>query len=145
MRLTESAGNERDQNRCRHDHDEPNQCCPASLHEIPSARMRKTGTGRTVDPMSWEFAGAIASLLLAAGAYLRSRSPGGFYDAQVYGMTPRSHRAYAAVALAFAFAFFVAGLVWPRGAATIWIGAAFVLFAVFYLSSYLRGASEDDD
>jgi hypothetical protein len=95
--------------------------------------------------MSWDLAGAIASLLLAAAAYLRSRGPGGFYDAQVYGMTPRTHRAYAAVALAFSLGFFATGRWWPSSGATIWLGAAFVLVAVFYLSSYLRGAYEDDD
>jgi peptidoglycan biosynthesis protein MviN/MurJ (putative lipid II flippase) len=107
--------------------------------------MRETRIPRSVDAMGWDLAGAIASLLLAAAAYIRSRGAGGFYDAQVYGMTPATHRSYAATALAFALAFFAAGLWWPSGSATIWIGAAFVLFAVFYLTSYLRGASEDDD
>jgi hypothetical protein len=95
--------------------------------------------------MSWDDAGAIASLLLGAAAYLRGRGPGGFYDAQVYGMTPRTHRAFAVASLVFSLAFFAVGRWWPSGAATIWVGAAFVLFAVFYLSSYLRGAYEDED
>jgi hypothetical protein len=95
--------------------------------------------------MSWDLGGAAASLLLGAAAYLRSRRPGGFYDAQVYGMAPSAHRAYAAGSLAFSAAFFAAGLWLPRSTATIWLGAAFVLFAVFYLSSFLRGAYEDED
>ena len=95
--------------------------------------------------MTWELALAIASLLLALAAYLQSRSSGGFYDAEVYGMTPLAHRRYAAIALAFALAFFAAAVWWPRGPATIWLGAAFVLFAVIYLTSFLRGATETDD
>jgi hypothetical protein len=95
--------------------------------------------------MTWELALALASLLLAATAYMRSRTAGGFYDAEVYGMTPVAHRCYAAIALAFALAFFAVAVWWPRSAATIWLGAAFVLFAVIYLTSFLRGAAESDD
>ena len=61
---------------------------------IPAARCR------IIAPMTWELALAIASLLLAATAYVRSRTAGGFYDAEVYGMTPVAHRRYAAIALA---------------------------------------------
>jgi len=60
-------------------------------------------------------------------------------------MTPIAHRRYALVASAFAFAFFAAALWWPRSGATIWLFSAFVLFAVFYLTSFLRGAHETDD
>lgn len=95
--------------------------------------------------MTWELALAIASLLLAAAAYLRSRSAGGFYDAEVYGMTPRTHLRFAAIALAFALAFFAVAVWAPRSVATIWLGAAFVLFAVIYLTSFVRGATESDD
>ena len=95
--------------------------------------------------MSWELAGAIASILLGATAYVRSRGSGGFYDNEVYGMTAHTHQRYALAAAAFALAFFAAGWWWPRTGATIWLFAAFVLFAVFYLTSYLHGASESDD
>jgi len=106
---------------------------------IPAARRR------IMVRMGWDIAGALASILLAAAAAARSRSAGGFYDAEVYGMTPDTHRRYALIASAFAVAFFAIARWWPRSAATIWLFAAFVLFAVFYLSSYLRGASESDD
>jgi hypothetical protein len=106
---------------------------------IPAARRR------IIASMGWDVAGAIASLLLALAAQARSRSAGGFYDAEVYGMTPYSHRRYALIALGFALAFFAVARWWPRSAATIWVFAAFVLFAVFYLTSYLRGADESDD
>ena len=88
--------------------------------------------------------GSTIALLLAAAAYLRARGRGGFYDRDVYGMTAKTHRTYAGIALAFAGAFAVAAA-WFASTATIWLYAAFVLFAVFYLTSYLRGAHEDDE
>lgn len=91
-----------------------------------------------------DFVGAFVSLLLAAAAYLRSRGTGGFYDRDVYGMTEASHRRYALMALAFGVAFAIAAE-WFAGIATVWLYAGFVLFAVFYLTSYLRGAHEDDE
>jgi hypothetical protein len=106
---------------------------------IPAARRR------IIVSMIWELLLAIASLLLAVAAYARSRTAGGFYDADVYGMTPQAHGRYAAIALGFALAFFAVALWWPRSAATIWLGAAFVLFAVIYVTSFLRGATESDD
>ena len=95
--------------------------------------------------MNWDVTGAIASILLALVAQVRSRTAGGFYDAEVYGMTPSAHRRYSLIALAFAAAFFAVDRWWPRSAATIWLGAAFVLFAVIYATSFLRGAAESDD
>jgi hypothetical protein len=106
---------------------------------IPAARRR------IIAAVNWDITGAIASILLAAVAQARSRTAGGFYDAEVYGMTPNAHRRYSLIALAFAIAFFAVGLWWPRSAATIWLGAAFVLFAVIYVTSFLRGAAESDD
>jgi hypothetical protein len=88
--------------------------------------------------------GSLVAVLLAVAACLRSRGSGGFYDRDVYGMTAKTHRLYAAVALAFA-AVFAAAAAWFAAAATVWLYAAFVLFAVFYLTSYLRGAHEDDE
>ena len=95
--------------------------------------------------MTWPIAGALASLLLAAVAYQRSRAPGGFYDRDVYGMTPVAHRRYAVLGAAFALAYLSLAGWAPQSAATIWLSAAFVLVAVFYLTSFLRGASGDDD
>lgn len=95
--------------------------------------------------MSWELGGALASILLSAAAYLRSRGTGGFYDAEVYGMTAATHRRYAAAGAIFAVVFFALALFAPGGAATIWVFAAFVLVAVFYITSYLRGASDEDE
>jgi len=73
----------------------------------------------------------------------RSRTAGGYYDTDVYGMTPAAHRTYAASAFAFFIAFI---FTWWFRASTIafYLFAAFVLFALFYLTSFLRGAHEDD-
>jgi small-conductance mechanosensitive channel len=106
---------------------------------IPAARRG------IIEPMGWELGGALASVLLGATALLRSRGAGGFYDADVYGMTPVTHRRYAFAAAIFAVAFFALAVWAPGGAATIWVLAAFVLIAVFYITSYLRGASDSDD
>ncbi len=95
--------------------------------------------------MNAEIIGVIAALLLAGGAYLRSRGPGGFYDAGIYGMTAIAHRRYALTALGFAAAFGALARWFPGGGATLLLWAAFVLFAVFYVTSYLRGAHDDDE
>jgi hypothetical protein len=91
-----------------------------------------------------DFIGSIVALLLAAFAYLRSRAPGGFYDREIYGMTPSTHRAYGSISIIFTVVFAYAAVHFPDSA-TVWLYAAFVLFAIFYLTSYLRGAQEDDE
>lgn len=91
-----------------------------------------------------DIAGFVVASLLGAFAYIRSRRPGGFYDREIYGMIPRTHRTYAAISLLFALAFGVSAR-WFADVATVWLYAAFVLFGIFYLTSYLRGAQEDDE
>ena len=51
--------------------------------------------------VTWSIAGLIASALVAAAAFIRSRGPGGFYDRDVYGMTARAHLRYAIASAAF--------------------------------------------
>ncbi len=92
----------------------------------------------------WNTAGLIAASIVMAIAFVRSRTRGGFYDADVYGMTARTHRTYALVAGFFALAF-AATYALPWRAAPVWLLAAFVPFALLYLTSFLRGAYEDDD
>jgi hypothetical protein len=95
-------------------------------------------------PMAWSIAGVLLSLALAVFALTRSRTPGGFYDAEIYGMTPVSHRRYALVAVCFALVF-AATLALHAGALALWTFAAMTVVAVLYLSSFLRGFTEDDD
>jgi hypothetical protein len=100
--------------------------------------------GANVPSVTADLIGTFVALLLGGIAYRRSRGTGGFYDRDVYGMTARTHLRYALAALAFAVAF-AATARWFAQTATVWVYAAFVLFAVFYLTSYLRGAHEDDE
>ena len=90
----------------------------------------------------WNVLGLIIALGVAAIAWRRSRSPGGFYDHVVYAVTPSAHRRYALVSLAFAFYFAVA---YVARAATAGIAglALYALIAVFYATSFLRGASDE--
>ncbi len=94
--------------------------------------------------MIWSLLGVGLCVALAAAAWFRSRSGGGYYDASVYGMTEATHRRYAIVALGLAALF--AGIA-ATGASAILIPtfAAFALLAVFYGTSFLRGFTDDDD
>ncbi len=94
--------------------------------------------------MLWSIGGLITSLAIAVLAAARSRSAGGYYDADVYGMTPRTHRSYAAIALAFA-ALFALTLAVRSSSLRFWVLASAALFDLFYLTSYLRGAHESDE
>ncbi len=111
---------------------------------MPRTEQAQTRPRGEAARMLWGWIGFVISLGTALLAFGRSRAPGGFYDADVYGMTPRSHRRYAAIALAFTLAF-TATLVVVRNASLVfWLLASAVLFDLFYLTSYLRGAHEDD-
>jgi len=93
--------------------------------------------------MWWSIAGTIAALIVAVLAIGRSRSAGGYYDTEVYGMTPVAHRRYATIAVGFAI-FFLA-MIALHATTIAWAGlAAFTIFAIFYLTSFLRGFSDDD-
>lgn len=94
--------------------------------------------------MAWSLAGLAGALALAAVAWWRSRSPGGFYDREVYGMSARSHRRYAAIGLMFA-AYFAATLAWGLGTAGIAGLALYAVVAVFYATSFLQGAPDRDE
>ena len=90
----------------------------------------------------------IAVLVLALGitvtALLRSRSAGGFYAEQWYAMSAALHRRYAAISLAFS-AFFAVSYAYGLATAGIAGLALYALIAVFYLSSFLRGAPDRDE
>ncbi len=93
--------------------------------------------------MIWGVLGVVVSGIIALFALQRSRTPGGYYDTDVYGMTPATHRTYATTAGAF-FAAFIFTCLLRAGTIGFYLFAAFVLFALFYLTSFLRGAHEDD-
>jgi hypothetical protein len=93
--------------------------------------------------MIWSLAGLVLAVAIALCAWYRSRMKGGFYDAQVYGMTAASHRRYAVVSLAFA-AYFASTLGLHLETAGIAGLALYALVAVFYATSFLRGFADDD-
>jgi len=94
--------------------------------------------------MVWSITGLTIAVSVAALAWRRSRSPGGFYAHHVYGMDERAHRRYAAVSLAFAtyFAITLAGRFDAAGIAGL---ALYALVAVMYGTSFLRGAGDRDE
>lgn len=82
------------------------------------------------------------ALAIAAIAWRRGRAPGGFYDAQVYGMTPDTHRRYAWTSLGFALAFALM-LGFQIFAVDTLVLAAYTVVAIVYVTSFLRGASDE--
>ena len=110
---------------------------------FPARSQAQTVSATNRTSVGWSVLGAVIAGILAGLAFVRSRAPGGFYDADVYGMTPVVHRRYVWTALAFFAAFLCSA--WSRADTIgIWLLAAFVLVAIFYLTSFLRGAHEDD-
>jgi hypothetical protein len=94
--------------------------------------------------MMYSIAGLVLALGVAAAAWRHSRRAGGFYDAQIYGMDRAMHRRYCTISLGFAAFFALAYALHLYGAG---IGALtlYVLVAVFYASSFLRGAADADE
>jgi len=90
----------------------------------------------------WNAVGLGISVVVAIAALARASARAGHYDGAVYGMTPAIHRRYAYVALVLALAFVVA-FAWPAMPTVVPLGAI-VLVALFYLTSFLRGAEADD-
>ena len=120
---------------------------PSSLlsdKDFPAWSQAQTPKLAKRPSMGWSVLGAVLAGIIAVFAFRRSRTPGGFYDTDVYGMTARTHRAYATAGTLFVIAFLVA-TAFGSGTMAIWIFAPFVLFAVFYVTSFLRGAHEDDE
>jgi hypothetical protein len=93
--------------------------------------------------MMWASLGLVLSALVAVAAAWRSaRRSTNYYEVDVYGMTPASHRKYAAVSLVFA-AVFVAALFTPLVPAVPLL-AVYAVIAIFYLSSFVRGFSDEE-
>ena len=92
--------------------------------------------------MAWSIVGLSICLLIGAFAAWRSLRPAGTYDGEEYGMTPSAHRGYLAVELLLAL-LFVGTLVARADWLALWFLAFAVLLDVFYLTSFLRGWSEE--
>lgn len=92
--------------------------------------------------MIWSAGGIAVALVVAAVAWRCSRSPGGFYDREVYGMSSSNHRRYAIVSLAFA-AYFAAMYALRLETAGIAGLALYALIAILYAASFLQGAPDE--
>jgi len=92
--------------------------------------------------MLYSAAGIVAECIVAVIGWRCSRSPGGFYDREVYGMTRGMHRRYAAASLAFALYFAIAYALHLDAAGIAGL-ALYALVAVFYAASFLQGAADE--
>jgi hypothetical protein len=86
--------------------------------------------------------GLLLAVFVAGFAWWRSgRVSTNYYETQVYGMTPRTHRLYAIVSLVFAAVF--AGAFFVSVLPVVPLLAVYVLVFVFYFSSFARGFSDE--
>jgi hypothetical protein len=85
--------------------------------------------------------GALAALILGIVSW-RATGAQSFYASEVYGMTPRSHRLFALLCLVFACAFGLTAAWRLLPAAVVW--ALFLIAALLYGTSFLRGYADDD-
>jgi hypothetical protein len=90
----------------------------------------------------WSLAGLILAIALSAIAWRRSAATAGYYDGQVYGMTPAIHRRYAAIGVAFALVFALAASMRFETTGIVAL-AVFTPLAIFYATSFLRGADDE--
>ena len=86
--------------------------------------------------------GAVVALLAAATAW-RQRRRRSFYATEVYAITDRTHQRFIVTSLAFALAF--ALLAWRWEAAATPVLAVYAVLAILYFSSFVRGASGEDE
>lgn len=92
----------------------------------------------------WNVVGLALALLMAGIAFFRSGARGGYYDAELYGMGPSTHRRYVAVSLAFALFFAVAWTMRAETAGLVLL-SIYAVIALFYLTSFLRGYADNDE
>jgi hypothetical protein len=97
---------------------------------------------RDATPSLYAILGLLLSLCGTGFALMRGRAPNSFYAADVYHMTPRSHRRFAVVSSAFGVGFLLA-LRWPVLNSPLL--AIYTLLIVLYASSFARGFSGEDE
>jgi hypothetical protein len=86
---------------------------------------------------------ALCAFVIAIALAKGKRTSGGYYASDVYGMSARTHAAYALVSVVFA-ALFIAGLAHASAVPTVPLLALYVLIFVFYVSSFARGFSDEE-
>jgi hypothetical protein len=92
----------------------------------------------------WAIVGLVLAMAGAVYGEVRSRSrEPGYYESQVYEMTALSHRRFAIASIAFAGAF---ALVFAIPVVPVLpVLGAYVVLLVLYFSSFVRGATGDDE
>jgi hypothetical protein len=92
----------------------------------------------------WDGVGLLLCGIAVAIAVVKSRRPsGGYYERDVYGMLPRTHVRYAFISAFFA-ALFAAQLAGVLPVPDVPLLAVYVLVFVFYVSSFVRGFSDEE-
>lgn len=82
------------------------------------------------------------ALGIGAAAWRCSRSPGGFYDREIYTMDSQAHKRYGLLSLAFA-GYFATACAFRLETAGIAGLALYALVVVFYAASFLRGSADE--
>jgi hypothetical protein len=91
----------------------------------------------------WSSAGLVLCCVVITVALFKSkRGSAGFYEAEVYGMTARTHRAYVGLSAIFAGLFIAA--YFASGIPVIPLLGAYALVFIFYFSSFARGFSDEE-
>jgi hypothetical protein len=135
-------GEERDQDRDGYDHRNSNCCGAAAISHAAFSPAGKHKTFQSAKGETRMLVSVVAALLLTAFAFYRSTRTGGFYDAQVYAMNAGTHRRYAYIGLLLAGLLTTAYAVRAQPVAFA-LDAVLTIVAVFYLTSFLRGAHEE--
>ena len=87
--------------------------------------------------------GLVLCAIVIAVAFLKSRrADGSYYEREVYGMTARTHRAYAWLSALFAAVFAVAFFL--SFIPVVPLLGAYALIFIFYFSSFARGFSDEE-
>lgn len=91
----------------------------------------------------WSGVGLVLCVIVIAVALVKSRrTSGSYYESEVYGMTARTHRAYASLSALFAAAF--AASLFVSVIPAVPLLAAYALIFIFYFSSFARGFSDEE-
>lgn len=91
----------------------------------------------------WVVSGLVLSIVLVLVAWSRSRAAAGtYYEAQVYGMSPKTHQGYG-LAFGGLSVVLLAAIMWPPLALPAL--SVLALVAILYGSTFLRGASGEDE
>lgn len=91
----------------------------------------------------WNAVGlALCCIVIVVALAKSRRATPDYYAAEVYGMTARTHGAYASLSMLFAL-LFIAGF-FTRAVPAVPLLGAYALIFIFYVSSFARGFSDEE-